>query len=173
MTRRTYDTWQRKSILSVMVSRADAYLTVDEVLSLLKEQDIQVGRTTVYRTLERLVDEGRMLKVADVRGGAAQYRSAAPEFDATQGQLRCERCGRVLTLSCSMLESFAGHILDEHGFEVDRSKTVLYGICGACAAAACGVPEDATPSASARAAAHHRCLGQCVGHDLSEESCRA
>ncbi|QWT17239.1 transcriptional repressor [Collinsella sp. zg1085] len=133
MSRGTYDTKQRKAILAVLDDHADSYMSVDEVMTLLHNHHIDVGRTTVYRTLERLVADGTMVKVADVRGGAAQYCNAvAQPGDAHQGQLRCEACGRVLPLSCSMLESFAGHILDEHGFAVDRRHTVITGTCKSC-----------------------------------------
>lgn len=137
MARGSYDTRQRQSILAVMADHEDTFLSVDEVGELLRGHGIEVGRTTVYRTLERLAAEGGMLKVADIRGGAAQYRLApAPSPVDTEGQLRCDRCGRVLPLSCGSLGEFAEHVLIEHGFAIDPAHSVLHGTCADCRAAA-------------------------------------
>ncbi|MBE6469225.1 MAG: transcriptional repressor [Coriobacteriaceae bacterium] len=133
MARGSYDTRQRQSILAVMADHEDTFLSVDMVGQLLRAHGMEVGRTTVYRTLERMVSEGDMLKVADIRGGAAQYRLApAVDPEDVEGQLRCDRCGRVLPLSCSSLGAFAEHVLVEHGFAIDPAHTVLHGVCPDC-----------------------------------------
>ena len=137
MARQAYNTRQREIVLSLMARNADSYLTVDSVCRLLAEEGSGVGRTTVYRTLERLVSEGKMSKVPGIRGEAAQYRALAPEAPVgSMGQMRCVRCGRVYPLDCQMLESFAKHVLQEHGFAIDQRKTVIYGLCPACRAEA-------------------------------------
>lgn len=133
MARGSYETKQRQSILAVMGAHGDSFLSIDEVGERLRSHGVEVGRTTVYRTLERMVAEGGMLKVADVRGGAAQYRLAsAASSDDTEGQLRCDQCGQVLALTCESLGEFAEHVLVAHGFAIDPARTVLHGSCAAC-----------------------------------------
>ena len=140
--RSSYSTRQREAIRRVLAAHPDAFLTVDDVHAALSAADVRVGRTTVYRTLEALVAEGSMAKVADVRGGAARYRllSASGAGTAGQngapapahGQLRCISCGRVIPLDCDMLGAFARHVEEDHGFTIDPRRTVLYGLCGDC-----------------------------------------
>lgn len=131
--RNPYNTKQKRLVLSCMAAHDDTYLTVDEVRDLLHKEGAEVGRATIWRILESAAFEGAMAKVACSERGAARYRSrrsAAPG----QGQLSCLRCGRALPLDCSMLESFASHVEDHHKFTIDRSRTVLYGVCGSCSA---------------------------------------
>lgn len=147
MARQPYNTRQRELVRSLMDAHRNAYFTVDDVCAQLRRQGEAVGRTTVYRTLERLVADGLMTKVADIRGGAAQYRSvpaqAAEATDTAHGQLRCERCGRVFPLDCDMLGAFAEHVGHEHGFVIDERRTVLYGLCADCRAKDAGDSRDA------------------------------
>lgn len=135
MARQAYNTRQRERIASLMRSHGDGYLTVDQVCDLLRQNGDAVGRTTVYRTLERLVADGQMTKVAGIRGDAAQYRVLAEgEATGSMGQMRCVRCGRALPLDCEMLSAFAEHVLHEHGFAIDQRRTVIYGLCADCRA---------------------------------------
>ncbi|WP_085830109.1 Fur family transcriptional regulator [Collinsella vaginalis] len=137
MARGAYETRQKQSIIAVMAAHDDAFLSVDAVCELLHGHGVEVGRTTVYRTLERLVAEDRMLKVAEVRGGAAQYRIAPEQAPAdTEGQLRCDSCGRVLPLTCESLGAFSEHVLQEHGFAINSAASVLHGTCADCLSAA-------------------------------------
>ena len=46
--------------------------------------------------------------------------------------LKCVRCGRLIHTDCSYLQQIDQHILEHHGFHVDHSKTVFYGVCQEC-----------------------------------------
>ena len=46
--------------------------------------------------------------------------------------LKCEGCGRLIHVECDELAKIASHMEKEHGFAVDSSKTVFYGICREC-----------------------------------------
>lgn len=129
--RHPYRTKQKHLVLACMSAHDDTYLTVDEVRDLLHAQGEDVSRATIWRTLESAVFEGAMAKVAGAERGAARYRRCRTSA-AGQGQLSCLRCGRAFPLDCSMLESFASHVEAHHEFVIDRSRTVLYGVCGSC-----------------------------------------
>lgn len=131
--RNPYRTKQKHLVLACMAAHDDVYLTVDEVRDLLRDEGTEVGRATIWRILESASFEGAMAKVAGAERGAARYRSRKASA-VGQGQLSCLRCGRALPLDCSMLESFASHVEAHHEFVIDRSRTVLYGMCGACRA---------------------------------------
>lgn len=162
MARQPYNTRQRELVRSLMVAHANSYLTVDAVSALLASGGHHIGRTTVYRALERLSAEGLVAKVAGIRGEAAQYRgipAGAASHPGETGQLRCVRCGRAFPLDCEMLASFDSHVLHEHGFAIDPKLTVLYGMCAACRAGSAGQPAApatgnavANETAAARAA---------------------
>ena len=129
--RASYRTEQRRLVVACLDANADRYQTVDEIFGALHAQGANVGRTTVYRTLEKLAAEGAVSKVVGAPGTSAFYRRMTTD-DPDQGQLLCLECGRVLPLDCSMLASFADHILAHHGFALDSRRTVLCGVCADC-----------------------------------------
>ena len=127
----TYKTEQRQLVATCLEQNADRYQTVDEILGILRSQGSNIGRTTVYRTLERLSQEGQVTKVVGAPGTSAFYRLATRDGQG-QGQLLCLECGRVFPLDCSMLASFADHVLEHHGFAIDQRQTVICGVCEDC-----------------------------------------
>ena len=126
---RAYKTEQRKLVMDTLDGNLERYQTVDEVFATLRAAGSSIGRTTVYRTLERLAGEGTVSKVVGAPGTSALYKRLT---DADQGQLLCLQCGRVLPLDCSMLSSFAEHVCEHHGFAVDQRRTVICGVCEDC-----------------------------------------
>ncbi|MBQ1555500.1 MAG: transcriptional repressor, partial [Clostridia bacterium] len=47
--------------------------------------------------------------------------------------LKCTACGRIIHLDCGFMSEFEKHIGEHHGFRVDNARTVIYGLCEACA----------------------------------------
>ena len=41
--------------------------------------------------------------------------------------------GQLFHVSCDYLNQLGEHLLEHHGFVIDHTKTVLYGLCAACA----------------------------------------
>lgn len=124
-----YRTEQRQLVMGCLDANADRYQTVDEIFGTLRNSGANIGRTTVYRTLEKLSAEGSVSKVVGAPGTSALYKRV---LDADQGQLLCLECGRVFPLDCSMLSSFAEHVRAHHGFAIDQRKTVICGVCDEC-----------------------------------------
>ena len=84
-----YSTRQQKIILECLQEYGDTFYTIDQFMELLRGKEIQIGRTTVYRGLERLQKEGAVLKVPSVEGAPAQYRFIRDEERKNYGKLVC------------------------------------------------------------------------------------
>lgn len=136
-----YNTEQRRQVIECLDKAADRYQTVDDILAALRDEGSSIGRTTVYRTVEKLVADGEVAKVTGVRGSSACYKRLPMQGAHAQGQLLCVRCGRAFPLDCSMLQSFSDHIREHHGFVVDQRRTVICGVCEDCRRAEGEVPE--------------------------------
>ena len=92
------------------------------------------GRSSVYRMLATLCDEGEITKFPAGNGdntSVYQHVGAHKHCDR-HFHLHCLRCGDVLHLECGCSDEVAAHLLGAHGFTVDRGRSVLYGICAAC-----------------------------------------
>lgn len=126
-----YSTKQRDVILAFLKEN-NAHITAADITLHLSEQGIKVSTATVYRTLDKFVNDGivRKMVIGDAGGACYQYidgGSCGEHF-----HLKCVNCGKLIHLSCEFLENMEKHIFDEHGFTVSSGRTVIYGICSQC-----------------------------------------
>lgn len=130
---KTYKTRQRSQVLNCLIDNKAKHLTADEIAVILKEQGTEVGKTTVYRTLEKLVEDGSVRKYLCEEGKSAcfQYVDDSEECHL-HFHLKCVKCGKLIHLECDYLSDLEKHISEHHKFAVDNTKTVLYGVCEDC-----------------------------------------
>lgn len=129
-----YATKQSRQIESCLKENADRHLTADEVFLLLQEKNAAVGRTTVYRHLEKLYADGVLRKFLGGENDSACFQYVEKSAQCKlHYHLKCTCCGTLFHTECAFLNKLSAHIYQEHGFSVDGSKTVLYGLCRSCA----------------------------------------
>ncbi len=130
-----YRTKQKEQIYAFMLENRQRHVTANEIALYLSAEGTPVGVATIYRYLDKLVEQQEIRKyVMDEKSGACyQYVGADPVCNA-HFHLKCVRCHTLIHTDCDYLQELDQHIFEHHGFRVDQSKTVLYGICAACAA---------------------------------------
>lgn len=130
----SYKTKQRDQILDCLIKNKDRHITADEIRLTLNEEKSLVGKTTVYRYLDKLVSQGIVRKYLVEGGKSACYQFMERNNVCNNHfHLKCVDCGELFHLECNYLGELDSHIRDHHDFHVDNSKTVLYGQCGSCA----------------------------------------
>ncbi len=127
-----YQTRQQEAVAAFLRAAPSGCLTAEEVHARLSASGLDVGKTTVYRAMTRLCEEGKLRRYAPSgTGEAAQYQWNPCEHDHLH--IRCLGCGLLEHLSCDEVGEFCRHILSHHGFELDEGQTILYGRCKRCA----------------------------------------
>ena len=109
----------------------DEVSTADQVYEAVHTQHPSISKATVYRTLNRLSDEGELLKVK-INNGADHFdHQTFPHY-----HIRCTECGRVDDVMVPVLgtiekeaEAGSGYIITGHSLQFD-------GVCPACQAKA-------------------------------------
>ncbi|MBR0085346.1 MAG: transcriptional repressor [Lachnospiraceae bacterium] len=132
----TYNTHQREDILAYFKERKGEHITALDVSRHFKEAGSSIGTTTVYRQLEKLVDEGLLNKyIIDMNSPACfEYVEASDHCAGTTCfHCKCEKCGKLIHMHCDELSCIAAHLKGEHGFMLDPMRTVFYGVCAECA----------------------------------------
>jgi Fur family ferric uptake transcriptional regulator len=132
MTRPALRSTRQRAAVSAMLNRLDDFRSAQEIHEQLRRSGDSTGLTTVYRTLQHLVDAGEVDVVRTGSGEAVYRRCNSAEH---HHHLVCRCCGRTVEIEGPIVESWAERIATEHGFS-DLSHTVeIFGLCGQCAAA--------------------------------------
>ena len=120
---------RQRDLIAQTVFLADDHLSVENIRRVLRQQEERVGTATVYRTLELLVESG-LVRAHDFGEGFKRYEPMASQ--AGHEHLICQRCGRVLEFANERLERMLPVLADEHGFQHQRHRLEIYGVCREC-----------------------------------------
>ena len=117
-------TRQRKVIHGI-IERSEGHLTADQVYHEARKLLPNIAMGTVYRNLNRMVEEGELLRLP--------VRNGPDYFDRTlthHGHLICESCGRIRDLD---LPNIREDIRDYAGVQATSYDLNVYYICPDCA----------------------------------------
>ncbi|MDL2206687.1 transcriptional repressor [Eubacteriales bacterium OttesenSCG-928-N13] len=131
--RGSYNTKQKSRILDYLMAHEQQRLTVDDVAQRLMEQGDSVGKTTVYRHLESLSEQGAVHKYVSASGAICYQYMADTSGCEHHSHLVCTDCGGLFHVECDLMHALSGHMKQEHGFELNGEKSILYGRCAECA----------------------------------------
>ncbi len=128
-----YKTRQRDLILNILEDFGNNHFTVEEITEILSEKSTSVGKTTVYRYLEKLAQEGVVKKytVDGERSVCYQYLHSHKTC-SNHYHLKCEKCGKLIHMECDTIDKLAEHVFEHHNFRLNGTKCVFYGICENC-----------------------------------------
>lgn len=134
MRKAQYQTKQMNDILNYLKSLPNRHISVNDITNHFKDAGITIGVTTIYRHLERLVEQGSVAKytIDGISGALFEYIEKSSEDSLMHYHCKCEKCGKIIHLDCDEIANLQKHIYEHHGFDVDALKTVFYGICSDC-----------------------------------------
>ena len=125
-----YRTRQRKALLNYLSVHTDELLSAQEIADELESEEISLS--AVYRNLADLENEGKVRRTS--RGGSREVFYQYTDADECKGclHLSCRACGRTFHMDPDVARRLIEAVEQSEGFAVDRSETVLYGVCGRC-----------------------------------------
>ncbi|MBQ9643726.1 MAG: transcriptional repressor [Lachnospiraceae bacterium] len=133
--RSKYRTRQRAILLEYFESVPGSHFTAADVYEYFKLHGITIGQSTIYRQLERFVDEGILNKYIIDSSSPACFEYIQPD-DHVETEVcfhcKCEKCGKLIHLHCDELQEIQAHLLAEHHFKLNPMRTVFYGLCEDC-----------------------------------------
>lgn len=132
--RGSYNTRQKRELLSFLQERSMQHFSVDEVVFELRDRGEKIGRSTVYRYLEQLAEQGSVRKYPGVEGITQYQHVEDTDRCDDHFHMMCSRCGNLLHVDCSLMRSMTEHLMACHGFKLDPRETILIGLCAKCRA---------------------------------------
>jgi Fur family ferric uptake transcriptional regulator len=123
-------TTQRSVIWDVLVARGGRHVSAAEVAAAVRERAPGLHRSTVYRTLALLVEDGLVLR-ADLGGDRSYYELAA---DHPHHHVVCSRCGGIAHVQDDAIAATAACVRAASGYVLVEQELTFAGLCPACAA---------------------------------------
>jgi Fur family transcriptional regulator, ferric uptake regulator len=120
-------TGPRQALVQLLADR-DHLFTAQEAWEQVQATGLQVGRATVFRTLDLLAELGALDRVHE-GDGCHRYILCAP---AHHHHLMCTECGRVQPFAAPEVEAIIRHVAQEANFEPLTHHLELVGRCGDC-----------------------------------------
>ena len=115
-------------IILATLSKEHAHLTSLQIFEEIRGVLPAVNPSTVYRALERLVNNGKV-SVSDMGTGSAVYELVTTGL---HHHLVCQKCGRVITIAHDDVENFFAAIQQNNQFKVMTNHLILFGVCDVC-----------------------------------------
>ena len=125
-----YQTRQRKRLLEYLSAHTDEQMTVRQIADALAADSISTS--AVYRNLSDLEADGLLKR--SVREGTREvfYQYIAAEECKESLHLSCRMCGKSIHLGDKETERLLDSTLKSTGFQIDKTETILYGVCADC-----------------------------------------
>lgn len=121
-------TTPRRVIIDAMLSADDHHLLASDIVDRVRQQHPDFYESTVYRTLDRLVE----LEIVDriqIGQGPAVFHLLSHR---PHQHLVCDDCGAVSEADPGILDEVTETLIEAEGFLVNPTTTTLHGRCADC-----------------------------------------
>lgn len=128
-----YNTAPTSAILAFFKQNPDKRFTARDVGNSVNSPVEQANRSSVYRIIDKLSNEGFLLKYTDVNDKTTSYLYSEGHGPCNKhAHAKCSECDKVFHLKNEILEEAAKKIIDEYGFDIHYKDLMITGICKEC-----------------------------------------
>lgn len=117
---------QREIILDVLTKNA-IHPTAEELLEILKRDNLNVGMTTLYRNLNQLAQTGMIKKIDGLESPAHFDHNTFEHY-----HFICKKCNRVFDIPQEVAPDIIKNTQKATGFDIISHDIVFHGICSDC-----------------------------------------
>ena len=122
-------TQQRELVAEVVFSSA-GHLSEEEIEQALRQRGERVGKATIYRTLDLLV-QSKLVAEHDFGEGFKRYEHRLSR-EPVHEHLICLECGKVIEFRSDEVEAVEARVERELGFKPARHRLEIFGLCREC-----------------------------------------
>lgn len=123
-----YQTQQRKLLLDFLKKHHDKPFFVEQIAQSLEGISI----SSVYRNINLMVNEGLVERFQQKGSRKFLYQYLGDSDCAAHLHLKCDICGNILHMDNSLTVKIARIVKQSSNFQLDSSKTFLFGSCTTC-----------------------------------------
>jgi len=124
-----------RRVVADLIAGRDGHFTAAELVDDAAERRLDIGRATIFRTLDVLEALGAIERI-DLPSGDHAYITCEPS--AHHHHVVCARCGRATDVDDAGLAGVVRRIARDTGYRIDEHRLELFGLCPGCQAEASG-----------------------------------
>ena len=125
-----YITSQRKILIDFLKANPDRQFSAKEIFEELSGESISLS--AVYRNIAAMESEGIVNRFSKEGSREIRYQYVNGEECKNSIHLTCVKCGNTFHMNSEETEKITRALKETDGFEINKSKTVLYGSCREC-----------------------------------------
>lgn len=130
-----YQTEQKKILLAYMKAHSEETFTIEELCERLKEEPAVLctpGKSTIYRIMPKLVEEGLVKRLVKEGSRKFLYQMVCGEHCENHLHMKCSVCGKLYHMEDTESEELLLKVMKKHHFRIDEGMTILFGHCEGC-----------------------------------------
>lgn len=130
-----YQTEQKRILLAYMKAHSEEAYTIEEWCEQLRTEpslSAVPGKSTVYRIMQKLVEEGLVKRFVKGNSRRFLYQMVCGEHCGNHLHMKCSVCGKLYHMEDEESETLLRQVMMRHHFQIDGGKTVLLGQCEGC-----------------------------------------
>ncbi len=126
----TYSTEQRNILLTYLQTNPDTVFSAKQIAQSLADKNI--SRSAVYRNLAQLESEQKIKRVVKNGSRETYYQFYDTTACRNHIHLSCTKCGKIFHMEGNDADRLSQMLNGNEGFELNKSETVIYGLCKEC-----------------------------------------
>lgn len=128
-------TLPRLLIIEFLKNNPDKRFTAGDVFAGINSMECGVVKSTVYRNIDKLCNEGRLVKYKEPNSKAMSYQYSEGHGSCKEhSHAQCSECGKLFHIDNEVFAEATAKMRDRYGFNMDHRKTLIIGICNECQA---------------------------------------
>jgi len=127
------NTRSKTLILQFLEGLGGKHITAEELFDNLKEKNTPVAKSTLYRFLSQLEQDGLVKKYFMGENSSACYQFVGKNSDCHEHfHLLCRQCGEITHFENPSLEKLIKSLDNTNDFSIDIKDSPFYGTCKTC-----------------------------------------
>jgi len=118
-----------RRVVADLIAARNGHFTAADLVEDALSRRLNIGRATIFRTLEVLEGVGAIERI-DLPSGDHAYITCEPA--AHHHHVVCSRCGRAVDVDDAGLAAVVSKIAGETGYRISDHRLELFGLCPAC-----------------------------------------
>lgn len=120
------NTKQKELILNILNQKT--HPTIQDIYSYAKIKYPNIGQATIYRNVNRLVEEGKIVKLPNSDNESYHYDTNVLPHD----HLICKNCGKIIDIFDNNYDEILDKIEKNNSIKIDKIVVLLEGNCASC-----------------------------------------